>query len=56
MKSLAVGITLILFSGKLFPFGGLETLSWWIVFSPIFVWASCVIVAILFLVVVKEKT
>jgi len=53
MRTLAVGLTLILFAGKLIPFGGLETASWWLVFSPIFAWLGLFIACFALLVVVK---
>jgi hypothetical protein len=51
MRLLAVGATLILMAGKLVPFGGLETLSWWLVFTPMMIWLGVIVSILLSMIV-----
>jgi ABC-type antimicrobial peptide transport system permease subunit len=51
MRLLAVGATLILMAGKLVPFGGLETISWWLVFTPMMIWLGVIVSILLSMIV-----
>ena len=51
MRLLAIGATLILMAGKLVPFGGLETISWWLVFTPMMIWLGVIVSILLSMIV-----